>query len=461
MYESFKETGEKWLRCIPERWEICRLKSLFSFGKGLPITKADLIENGTPVISYGQVHSKANSGTGLSTSLFRFVSDDFLSTNKQSLVKKGDFIFADTSEDRNGCGNCVYIDKNIPIFAGYHSIILKTKKAFDNKYLAYLFLTDHWRFQIRSKVDGVKVFSVSKPILSSTNIVLPPREEQDQIVRYLDWQVSKINKLIHGYQREIKLLEERKKTTIDNAVTHGIDNSVTQIQTPEAVWFSSIPNTWRATKMREVFSERNEKVSDKEYQALSVGKMGVVPQLETAVKTDNGDNRKLICKGDFAINSRSDRKGAGGISEYIGSASLIITVLKPRKELNSQFYHNLLRSHYFSEEFYRNGHGLVSDLWTTKWDEMRNIYIPVPPIDIQESIVEYLDNEVGKVDDAINKTNEKIDLLREYRSRLISDVVTGQIDVRGIEIPDYTPETDAEDEPNDVEISDEEATENE
>ena len=111
------------------------------------------------------------------------------------------------------------------------------------------------------------------------------------------------------------------------------------IDTPEAIWFSRIPNTWNCTKMRELFSERTTKVSDKEFQPLSVGKMGIVPQLETAVKTDNGDNRKLICEGDFAINSRSDRKGSSGISEYTGSASLIITVLKPYESLNRKYYH--------------------------------------------------------------------------------------------------------------------------
>ena len=110
------------------------------------------------------------------------------------------------------------------------------------------------------------------------------------------------------------------------------------ILSPKAIWFDSLPSNWRATKMRELFSERNEKVSDKDFLPLSVGKMGVVPQLETAVKTDNGDNRKLICKGDFAINSRSDRKGSCGISEYVGSCSLIITVLKPHNSLNSRFY---------------------------------------------------------------------------------------------------------------------------
>lgn len=196
------------------------------------------------------------------------------------------------------------------------------------------------------------------------------------------------------------------------------------ISVPDAIWFDVVPDSWRALKMRGVFSERNTKVSDKDYPALSVGKMGVVPQLDTAVKTDNGDNRKLICKGDFAINSRSDRKGSSGISQYDGSASLIITVLKPHRSLNGRFYHYLLRGHYFAEEFYRNGHGLVSDLWTTKWDEMRNIYIPVPPREEQDQIVRYLDWQVSKINKLIHGYQWKIKLLEERRQTVIDRAVT-------------------------------------
>ncbi len=196
----------------------------------------------------------------------------------------------------------------------------------------------------------------------------------------------------------------------------------------DAVWFQSIPSTWRSTKMREVFSERTTKVSDKEYPALSVGKMGVVPQLETAVKTDNGDNRKLIKAGDFAINSRSDRKGSGGVSEYDGSASLIITVLKPHKEINRRFYHYLLRSHYFSEEFYRNGQGLVSDLWTTRWDRMRNIYIPIPPKYEQDQTVRYLDWKVSHINRLIHGYQRQIKLLEEYKKAQITHLVTHGIE---------------------------------
>lgn len=194
--------------------------------------------------------------------------------------------------------------------------------------------------------------------------------------------------------------------------------------TPEAIWYSQIPMTWESTKMRTMFTERVAKVSDKDYPALSVGKMGIVPQLDTAVKTDNGDNRKLICEGDFAINSRSDRKGSSGISNYTGSCSLIITVLKPYEQLNRKYYHYLLRSNGFVEEFYRNGHGLVSDLWTTKWQEMKNIFIPVPPKAEQDQIVRYLDWKVSEMNRFIHEKKKQIRDLKELKLSLINKAVT-------------------------------------
>ena len=157
-----KDSGVEWIGKVPEQWKIVPLKSFFSFGKGLPITKENLKEDGVAVISYGQIHAKWNSGVTVHEELKRFVSEDFLCSNPQALVKLGDFIFADTSEDREGCGNCVYIDTNEKIFAGYHTIIISGKRSSKNKYLAYLFLTEAWRSQIRKRVTGVKLFSISK-----------------------------------------------------------------------------------------------------------------------------------------------------------------------------------------------------------------------------------------------------------------------------------------------------------
>lgn len=172
-----KDSGIEWIGEIPDGWEVKRLKNLFDFGKGLPITKENLKETGVSVISYGQIHSKQNSGTRIDDSLKRFVDESYLTSNSNSLVHKSDFIFADTSEDLEGCGNCVYVDEEQTLFAGYHTIIFSSKIKQSNKYLAYLFKTDAWRNQIRSRCNGVKLFSITKRILSNVDIVLPPLSE--------------------------------------------------------------------------------------------------------------------------------------------------------------------------------------------------------------------------------------------------------------------------------------------
>lgn len=150
-----KNSGVEWIGEIPEKWSVVPLKSKFSFGKGLPITKDDLVEEGIPVISYGQIHAKWNTGVTTHENLLRYVNESYLESNSSALVKKGDLIMADTSEDRDGCGNCAYIDIDETVFAGYHTIILNALNSENNKYFAYLFLTDNWRSQIRKAVSGV------------------------------------------------------------------------------------------------------------------------------------------------------------------------------------------------------------------------------------------------------------------------------------------------------------------
>ena len=194
-------------------------------------------------------------------------------------------------------------------------------------------------------------------------------------------------------------------------------------ETP-AIWIDKIPSSWKSKKVRELYTERREKVSDKDYEPLSVCKAGIGPQLEDAVKTDNGDNRRLVKKGDFVINSRSDRKGSSGVSQYDGSVSLICITLKPITNENQFFMHYLLRSVPFTEEYYRNGHGLVADLWTTRYDEMQNIFLPIPPISEQNAIVKYLDYKTKQIDEFVSAKEKEITLLEEFKRSLISDYVS-------------------------------------
>lgn len=189
-------------------------------------------------------------------------------------------------------------------------------------------------------------------------------------------------------------------------------------------WLKEIPSHWEERKISSIFHERKEKVSDKDYAPLSVSKQGVTPQLETAVKTDNGDNRKLVLAGDFVVNSRSDRKGSCGVSRIDGSVSLINIVLEPCAEFNKLFFHYLARSNDYIEEYYRLGRGIVADLWTTRYSELKGMMIPFPTLDEQDKIVNYLDCKTSKIDSYVADKEKEIDLLQEFKQKTIADTVT-------------------------------------
>lgn len=188
-------------------------------------------------------------------------------------------------------------------------------------------------------------------------------------------------------------------------------------------WLGKVPSHWTVRCLGFYFDERSEKVSDTEFAALSVTKKGIVPQLETAAKTDDNDNRKKVCIGDFVINSRSDRKGSSGLSDLDGSVSLINTVLTPCEEVVGRYIHHLLRSELFQEEFYRNGKGIVADLWSTNYSEMRNIVIAIPPKGEQTAIASFLDRETAKIDALLAEQEKLMALLKEKRRAVISHTV--------------------------------------
>ena len=192
-------------------------------------------------------------------------------------------------------------------------------------------------------------------------------------------------------------------------------------------WLGEVPTTWNVGPLGVHFRERKETVSDTEFPPLSVTMAGIVPQLETAAKTDNGDNRKRVEPNDFVINSRSDRKGSSGVSPLRGSVSVISIVLESR-DLDPRFVHHLLRSEPFQEEFYRFGSGIVADLWSTRYSMMKQITLAVPPRADQRQIADYLDAQTAKIDALIEKQEKLIETLAERRQALISHAVTKGLD---------------------------------
>ncbi|MBQ7141897.1 MAG: restriction endonuclease subunit S [Bacteroidaceae bacterium] len=414
-YSSYKDSGVSWIGDIPEHWEVKQLRSfltLFS-EKGHGDAQLLSVTREQGVIERDKEDQEEN---------HNFVPDDL---SGYKYIEKGDFAI---NKMKAWQGSYAVSEYNGIVSPAYFTCKLKgVNKDFFSK-------------AIRSKVyvpfftqysKGIRVgqWDLNPNALKSIPFFLPTPDEQSVIVKYIDDKTSKIDAYVADKEIEIELLQELKQKTIADAVTKGL-NPDAKMKDSGISWIGEIPKHWEVKKIGTLFVERKEKVSDKEYPALSVSKQGVTPQLENAVKTDNGDNRKKVCTNDFVVNSRSDRKGSCGVSPYTGSVSLINIVLSPRENIVVQYFHHLFRSNNYIEEYYRIGRGIVADLWTTRYSEMRNISVPRPPLDEQRAIVSYIEEKCQKIDSLTTELQSEIDYLKEYKQRLIADCVTGQVNVQ-------------------------------
>ena len=435
MAREMKDSGIEWVETIPCSWFIKRIKELFSFGKGLPITKENLVECGVQVLSYGQIHSKANNGVHLKPELMRYVDRLYLNTNPDALVKKGDFIFADTSEDTEGCGNASYIDTEETLFSGYHTIIVRCKEKSDNRYFAYLFKTDAWRSQIRSRVNGVKLFSISRKVLSDTYLIFPPPEEQYRIADFLDRKCAEIDRVLEKTRASIEEYKKLKQSVITQAVTKGIRGE-REMKDSGIEWIGEIPIDWEVTRIKNLFDYRNEKnfkpLSEVNLISLYTD-LGVVQHCDleatTGNKASNADGYKLVFEDDIVVNIILCWMGAIGRSAFTGVTSPAYDVYSPKKGTNSKFYHFLFRTQGFSGDCYKVGRGIMAMRWRTYSDQFRAIKVIAPTKVEQQEIVEYLDRKCAEIDTLISKKEQLITELEAYKKSLIYEYVTGKKEV--------------------------------
>jgi type I restriction enzyme, S subunit len=269
----------------------------------------------------------------------------------------------------------------------------------------------------------ISIFNVAQ-----LKIVIPPLSEQTAIAAYLDTKTAQIDRQLDLFSQKATQYGKLKQSLINETVIRGLDKTV-PMKNSGVEWIREVPEHWEIQRIGTAFEERSEKVNDTDYPPLSVSMAGIVPQMESVAKTDNNENRKRVAVGDYVINSRSDRRGASGISIYDGSVSVISIVLAPNRSFFGKYLHHLFRSYSFIEEFYRVGRGIVDDLWTTRYSVMKGIEFSFPSYDEQKLIADYLDTKTAQIDRILTTINSQIEKLKELRKVLINDVVTGKIKV--------------------------------
>lgn len=412
---EMKDSGISWVGEIPKEWSVNRAKYCFVNTKEIAGCMSDRYER-LALTMNGVIKRSKDDSNGLQPEKFE----------TYQILRPDELVFK-LIDLQNVSTSRVGLSPYLGLVSPAYIILKRNKRvlpAFAEKYFLML-----WKNQIFNALGdaGVRSNLNSKDLLE-LSIPFPTFDEQQQIADFLDRECGKIDGLKADIQAQIDTLEQYKRSIITEAVTHGLNPSA-PMKDSGIAWIGVIPNHWNVGRIGGLYELRNQKVSDEDYMPLSVTMKGILPQLETAAKTNDGDNRKLVRKGDFAINSRSDRRGSCGISDYDGSVSLINTILKPRNKMNARYYNWLFHTPLFADEFYKWGHGIVDDLWTTNWSEMKRISIPLPPLSEQEAIADYLDNKCAEIEQIIADKKSQIETLDGYKKSLIYEYVTGKKEV--------------------------------
>lgn len=428
-YAAYKDSGVEWLGEVPEHWNTKRVKELvLSFEQGWSPNAADwqAEEGGFGVLKL----------SAISNGLFHELNNKSLDLDKLPqntlLTKKGSVLITRSNTPLLVADSC-FVRKT-----PYASLVVPdlvfcltfNLNFVEPEFITYALNCSSFRWVKTISARGLNdsMVKVSQGIVRNWTLFIPPVPEQTAITAYLNSKTAQIDRKIDLLSQKAMQYGKLKQSLINETVTRGLDKTV-PIKESGVRWIGEVPEGWEIQRIGTAFEERSEKVNDTDYPPLSVSMAGIVPQMISVAKTDNNDNRKRVAIGDYVINSRSDRRGASGISIYDGSVSVICIVLAPKRAFFGKYLHHLFRSYRFIEEFYRVGRGIVDDLWTTRYSVMKGIEFSYPSYDEQKLIADYLDKKTAQIDRIVTNINNQIDKLKKLRKTLINDVVTGKIKV--------------------------------
>lgn len=428
-YEYHKATEIPWVSQVPSHWSFIRNANILTLKHsvvGERFMQYDLLS-----LTTGGIKIKnADDSRGKVPASFEGYQE----------VLPGDMVF------------CLFDLDCSAVFSGkseHHGMITSAYDvAVPNLSLVSSSYLDYWFRAVFSgryyKIYSKSVrYTINWDIFKALKTPVPPRDEQDQIVRYLDWQVSKINRLIAAKREKIALFEELKTHQTTDAVLHGVKQYKKYIETQE---FGRIPAHWQIYQNKRLFRERVEHSKMGDETLLSVSKhYGVKPsadltedeQFATIKPALSLAGYKVVHKNDLVMNIMRARNGSYGISAYNGIVSPAYCIYYVTKNCNVKYLHYFLRTPHVKSLFETYSSGIAEHRRRLYPEDFLRLASVLPPIEDQNEIVEYIEQSLVKYDEAIANLKRQIACLQDMKTRLISDVVTGQVDVRGIEVPEY------------------------
>lgn len=424
-YSEYKDSGVKWIGEIPGHWKTPKLNRVVSkVGSGsTPRGGSEVyIDEGIKFLRSQNIHFE-----GLNLDSVVYIPDSINEQMKNTQVQPFDVLLNITG---GSIGRCFYVDDTLGKANVNQHVCIIRPLSVNYRFLKYFLQSNSGQSQVWFYQKGDRE-GLSAESIKTFRLPLPPLPEQEAIVTYLDSKVAKIDEYISIAEKKIAALEELKQTIIAEAVTRGIHKDV-PMKDSGVKWIGMIPEHWKIRKMKFVFKERSEKGYPNEPVLSATQSNGVIPQSmyenRVVVVNKGFENLKLVCKGDFVISLRSFQ---GGIeyAYYRGIISAAYTILTKSAEfLNEGYVKNLFKSHPFVQLLKTCVTG-IREGQNINYSLLRDKYIPVPPLAEQQEIVTYIEAKVANINQLCQAERSQIEKLKEYKQRLISDVVTGKVKV--------------------------------
>lgn len=426
-YQSYTTYASLWNKSFPSHWSVLPMYALAKEKSicgcvDLPLLSVYL---DVGVIPFS---AKAEKRTNVTSK----------DLSKYQRVDCGDFVLNNQQAWRGSVG--ISFDTGI-VSPAY--IVLSMNDMLNSRYANYLLRSQIMvdQYLINSKSVGSIQRNIYWPALKRTSVPVPPREEQDQIVRFLDWKVSSINKLINIKKKEIKAIDELKRSMVSHAITRGLTADA-PMKYSGVKWLGDIPQRWYTVPLYAIAQVKSiNNCIDLPLMSVYLD-AGVVPFVEREEKRTNATSKDLtnyqrVDPGDFVLNNQQAWRGSVGVSFHSGIVSPAYIVLSLNNTLDSHYANYLFRSRCMVDQYLVISRGVGSIQRNLYWSALKRVVVPIPSKKEQMEIVEYLDGLNNKFDATIKKLTEEVAVLEEYKNKIIADTVTGKIDVRGIEIPEY------------------------
>ena len=452
-YAEYKESSQAWLGDVPEHWSVLPNRALFAEVKDRDHPDEEML---SVTITRGIVRQKAllegsskKDSSNLDKSAYKLVQPRDIAYNKMRAWQG-----AIGASALRGIISPAYVvmrlrdDNDLPSY--FHHLFRTPQFAKEAERWSYGITSDMWSL----RPEHFKMIYTPEP--SSA--------EQAAIVRFLDWVNGRLERAIRAKRKVIALLGEQKQAIIHRAVTRGLDPSV-PLKPSGIPWLGDIPQHWETPLNQRVFRELIREHGDLPETQLSLsqrdGLIATKDMRERSLQTATYDNWKVTLPGDLVLNRFKAHLGVFFAATLRGIVSFHYGVFAPKRELCTKYFESLFHTAPYRTIYAGRSNGMTVGLQNLSNQNFYNARCVVPPLHEQVAIVAHAERETRTLNTAISRLEREIELLGEYRTRLVADVVTGKLDVReaALHLPEEAPPDTVEDEADlnpDPDASDEE-----